>query len=57
MADDPYMAGRHPGEPIADYQDRMTREANDLGITEEAHKANLARATGHAETPDEPDGQ
>lgn len=47
MADDPYMAGREPGEPIEVYQRRIAKEAEDLGITVEQLQERIRVETGY----------
>jgi len=41
MAEDVYMPGRHPGEPIEDYQARTALEAEQRGVSVEEYKDSL----------------
>jgi hypothetical protein len=41
MAEDQYMPGRHPGEPVEDYEARMAAEAKERGLPVEEHKEGL----------------
>jgi hypothetical protein len=52
VAEDPYLPGREPGEPVQAYEARMIREAGELGTSVEDHKASLVSEQFRAEAPE-----